>query len=268
MAPLIYPEPTWSNRFGSVVRTLQVIAIAGAIGAVGGGVAVIALVGAGSSQRHITVLKASTADDAPAQPAKAAPAVQPPQPPAAAAAPQPKASQPKASQPKAVAPARAAPPVVPAPTKAAEASPQQSATVPEPSAKAAAGEQHPVQQATANPPADANVYNRVEPEQTAVKTHASRSRPKVSRRTRAAERGRAASPVQRDYDGRTAQRSEPYPRGRRYADEPGGAYAGDRYSYRDYDAPRRVVRIPPPMGGGYYFGSGGGIFDRGGNWGD
>ena len=31
MAPLIYPEPTWSNRFGRVVRTVQIVAIAGAI---------------------------------------------------------------------------------------------------------------------------------------------------------------------------------------------------------------------------------------------
>lgn len=176
MAPLIYPEPTWSNRFGRVVRTLQVVAVAGAIGAVGGGVAVMALVGGGSAPRHPTAFKLSTADNGGAAPAIAAPAA--PQPNAAAAAVR----------------------IAPAASAAADAGAQQAPAVAQPASNAAAAEQHPVEQAAA--PADssagANVYNRVEPEQNAAPAHAPRARAKVTRRTRNAERSRVPYPDERN----------------------------------------------------------------------
>lgn len=228
MAPLIYPEPTWSNRFGRVIRTLQIVAVAGAIGAVGGGVAVMSLAGGGSSSRPPTALKVSAAEntepaavhDAGAHPASAAPAV--PQVDASAAA-------------------TAAP-------AAAEASPQQSPAAAAPASNVAATEQQPVQEAAApaNSSAGTQVYNRVEPEQNAAPAHAPRPRAKATRHIKKAERSR--------------QRGAPYPvEGSRYSDERGGPYAGERYSYRDYER---------PVGRGYYFGGGGGVFYNRGGWGD
>src|SRR6185312_524729 len=256
MAPLIYPEPTWSNRFGRVVRTVQIVAIAGAIGAVGGGIAVTSLVGTGNSSRPPTALKI-TADNSGAPAVGAAPAA--PQP-AAAAAP-------------VEAAARAAAPPAPA---GAQAGPQQAPQSPapaEPSSTAAATDQHPVEEAAvpAGSAPGTQVYNRAEPEQKAAPAHA-RARPKPTRRIRNAERGRreqnAPYPADRNasysYD-----RGAPYPadRGARYSDGRDGPYSGERYSYRDYDRPP-VVRGPPPaMRGGYYAGGGGMFYDRGG-WGD
>jgi type IV secretory pathway VirB10-like protein len=256
MAPLIYPEPTWSNRFGRFVRTLQLVAVAGAIGAVGGGVAVMTLVGNGNSPHPPTVLKASTTDNGSAQPA--APAA--PQPNAAAAG--------------GAAPAAAPPP----PPASADPSPQLSPATAEPSSTAAATEQHPIQEAaeSAGSSPGTDVYNRVEPEQKAAPAHA-RVRPKATHRIKNAERRREQSaPSQADrnpsYSGYSAQRSVPYPaeRGTRYSNERGGpyySYSSERYSYRDYDSPP-VVRAPPLAGRGFFFGGGGGFYDRGGGWGD
>ena len=169
MAPLIYPEPTWSNRFGRVVRTLQVVAVAGAIGAVGGGVAVMALVGGGSSSRPPTALKVSTVDSAANHPGNAAPAA--PQPNAAAAAVQ----------------------IAPAASAAADVGGAQRApAAAEPSSNAAATEQQPVEQAAA--PADSSagthVYNRIEPEQNTAPAHAPHAHAKATHRIKNAERGR------------------------------------------------------------------------------
>ena len=250
MAPLIYPEPTWSNRFGRVVRTLQVVAVAGAIGAVGGGVAVMALVGGGSASRQPTALKVSTADHANGNAADSGAA-------AAPIAPQPDAGK---------GAAQAAPAVAPAAVAAAEAGTEQpSPGGAEPSSNAAANQQHPVEQAAA--PADSSaathVYNRVEPEQKTAPAHASPVRAKVPRRIKNAERdrGKRGAPYSADRDARySGQRGVPYP------DVRGGPYSGERYSYRDYDPPP-VVRAPPAGMRGYYFGGGGVFYDRGG-WGD
>jgi len=165
MAPLIYPEPTWSNRFGRVVRTLQVVAVAGAIGAVGGGVAVMALVGNGSAPRHATVLKASTDDNSAAHPLNAAPAGQ--QPNAAAAAVQ-------------IAPA------------ASEVGAQQAPAAGAPSSNDTATDQHPIEQAAvpADSAAGTPIYNRVDPEQKSAPAHAPRAHAKVTRRIKNAERDR------------------------------------------------------------------------------
>jgi hypothetical protein len=246
MAPLIYPEPTWSNRFGRVVRTVQVVAVAGAIGAVGGGVAVMALIGGGSAPRQATALnvsttyhaKAGTTDNAAAHPVSAAPAA--PQPNAAATA------------------AQVAPSVATAAPSAAQAAAQQSSAAAEPSADAAATAQHPVQQA-AEPVGSSpgtHLYNSIEPQQTAP-AHTARPRAKVTRRLKSAEHGRQ-------------ERGAPYAAERgRYSDERGGPYdSGRRYSYRDYDPPP-VVRAPPPAVRGYYFGGGrGGVYYDRGDWGD
>ncbi len=179
MAPLIYPEPTWSNGFGRVVRTLQIVAVAGAIGAVGGGVVVMALVGGGSSSRGPTALKVSTADsgkaampdNGAARPAGAAPAV---------------------SQPAAV---TGTAQITEAAAVAAEAGmPQQSPAAAEPVSRDAASEQHPVEQAAAPAESGAgtNVYNRVEPEEKTAPAHAPHARAKKTpHRTKSAERGRA-----------------------------------------------------------------------------
>ena len=259
MAPLIYPEPTWSNGFGRVVRTLQVVAIAGAIGAVGGGVAVMALVG-GHSSRHPTALivgstdqdqsgpksgpksgpadtgKTGTADDAAAHAASAA------------AAPHPNAAAPAA----------------------AEAS-KQSPAAAEPSSNVAAIEQHPDPQAAepASSSLGTPVYDHVEPDKN-VQAKPPRSRAKLTRRTKNAEHGRRerSAPYATDDNRYSDARGNPYPavRGGRYWDDRGGPYSGERYSYRDYDPPP-VVRAQPRVSRGYYFG-GGGFYDRGGGWGN
>lgn len=254
MAPLIYPEPTWSNRFGRFVRTLQVVAVAGAIGAVGGGVAVMTLVGGGNTPHQPTVLKASTADNGAAQPA--VPAA--PLPNAAAAAVQ-------------VAPAAAPPPA------SADPNPQRSPAITEASSTAAAIAQQPIQQAAA--PAGASpgtdIYNRVEPEQKATPVH-TRVRPKATHRIKSAERREKSAPAPADHNGwYSAQHSDGWPgdyaryssaqRRAPYGDG-GGSYTGQRYSYRDYDSPP-VLRAPPSAARGFYFG-GSGFYDRGGGWGN
>src|SRR5579862_1430166 len=45
MPTLIYPDVSWSGRFHRAMRTLQVVAIAGTVGAVGGGIGVLTLMG-------------------------------------------------------------------------------------------------------------------------------------------------------------------------------------------------------------------------------
>src|SRR5579859_5470689 len=169
MAPLIYPEGTWSNGFGRVVRTLQVVAIAGAIGAVGGGVAVVALVGGGSSHQA-KALKVSTADHGAVHPAGAAPPA--PQGNAAAAA---------VNGGNVTPTLKLAPTVASAAASAMNANAQQSPAGAEPASTAAASDstaaganQHPVQQAAE--PANAAgkpLYNRVEPAEN-TRAHATR----------------------------------------------------------------------------------------------
>lgn len=252
MAPLIYPEPTWSNRFGRVVRTLQVVAIAGAIGAVGGGVAVMSLVG--GSSRQPAALKVSSIDNA--KPAAANDAG------THAAAVAPAAPQPDAAAASQVAPAQAA---------AVEANPQQSPAAGGPLSADAANAQHPIQEAAEPDSASpgTQVYNRVEPEQKTVQAHAPRARAKVTRRTKTAEPGQRerSTPYSAESSRYFDQRNVPYPAARGgYASDWGGPYSGARYSYRTYDPPP-VVRAPPPAGRGFFFGGGGGFYDRGG-WGD
>jgi len=169
MAPFIYPEPTWSNRFGRVVRTLQVVAVAAAIGAVGGGVAVMALVGGGSSSRQPTALKVSTADNAANHPVDPVPA-----------APQPN-------------PAAAPVQIAPAASAAADVGGvQQAPAAADPSSNETVTAHQPVEQAAA--PADSSagthVYNRVEPEQNTAPAHAPRARAKATRHVKNAERSR------------------------------------------------------------------------------
>jgi hypothetical protein len=254
MSPLIYPEPTWSNRFGRVVRTLQIVAVAGAIGAVGGGVAVMALVGGGSSSRPPTALNVSTADHANINAAAKGAA-----PPARVA---PLAAQPDPAAGAAQGPPAAAPVAVAASDAGAE---QQSPAAAEPASNIAGVEQHPVQQAAVpvNSSAGTHLYNRVEPEQKAAPADTPRARAKVTRRIKNAEygRGERGAPYPADRDIRySAQRGVPYP------DQRGGPYSGERYSYRNYDPPP-VVRAPPAAPRGYYFGGGSVFYDRGG-WGN
>jgi hypothetical protein len=82
MPPIIYTDLSWSDRPRGWVRTLQVIAIAGMVGAVGGGAGALALVGmhAGlpyqqfrSDSRQASAHAASTQSAVAAQPQPATP---------------------------------------------------------------------------------------------------------------------------------------------------------------------------------------------------
>jgi hypothetical protein len=88
MPPIIYTDLSWSDRPRGWVRTLQVVAIAGMVGAVGGGAGALALVGmhAGlpyqqfrSDTRQASAHAASPQSAVAAQPQPATPA--PPSPP-------------------------------------------------------------------------------------------------------------------------------------------------------------------------------------------
>jgi hypothetical protein len=240
MAPLIYPEPTWSNGFGRVIRTLQVVAIAGAIGAVGGGVAVISLVG-GSSHRAAG-LRSSTTEQGRADTGKSGTAD------TAAGAATAAAAVP---QPNAAAPAQAAP--------AAQASPQHAPPAAEPSPHVAAIEQgadRPAEPASSAP--DTQVYNRAEPDKD-LQAHPSRARAKATRRTKFTERGR------RERTAPSSNDTSRYSDARRDSDAHRAPYPAERYSYYD---PPPMLRAPQQAPRGFYFGGGGGFYDRGGSWGD
>jgi hypothetical protein len=89
MPPVIYTDLSWSAQPRRWLRTLQVVAIAGAVGAVGGGVGALALMGlhVGSSQQQFSSSsrQASVKPAVPASPQSA---------PALAAQPQPATSAP------------------------------------------------------------------------------------------------------------------------------------------------------------------------------
>lgn len=59
MSPLLYPELAWPARFGRFVRTLQVVAIAGAVGAIAGGVSMLAVMDSGPPNKPVIVDAAS-----------------------------------------------------------------------------------------------------------------------------------------------------------------------------------------------------------------
>lgn len=99
MPPHSYPDLSWSGRVSGVMRTLQVVAIALTVGAIGGGIGVLALMGLpGGSPRqpiHADAAKPRTAPSqsatqvqsappalaqAPKPPQQVAPAAQPTQP--------------------------------------------------------------------------------------------------------------------------------------------------------------------------------------------
>lgn len=140
MPSLLYPESAWPVRFGRFVRALQIVAIAGTVGAVGGGVAVLAVMGSGPPHRPTIVgaegdgaAKALTATkavgDPKGSPQSSGPAAAPPAPAAASPAPaasppgsgtpQPSqlaaaAAEPAAAEPAAAAPRNAEPAAAPA----------------------------------------------------------------------------------------------------------------------------------------------------------
>lgn len=72
MASLIYPDLSWSGRFARFVRTLQVVAIAGTVGIVAGGLAVLAVVRPPASPPLHSAIPAANAPVAKAQPPAAA----------------------------------------------------------------------------------------------------------------------------------------------------------------------------------------------------
>jgi hypothetical protein len=174
---------SWSGGFSRFVRTLRLVAIAGIIGAAGGGLGVLAITGAGSPRQDVFAEPANIPANAATHPVSSEPsrpkAAAPPNAPAVAAL---------ASEP--VSPSFAAPAEAPvhsaeAPTRVAEA-PTHVAEAPAHSAHAA------TRAAQGNEPALGHVYDRAEPARSGADTaHPSslaRARARIHARRRSAAR--------------------------------------------------------------------------------
>jgi hypothetical protein len=236
MPSLLYPESAWPARFGRFVRALQIVAIAGTIGAVGGGAAVLAVMGSGPP--HKLAIVGPDSDDA-AKAVNATKAV-------GDAQGSPQSSGPAVALP---APAASPAPVVAPPASGTPRPAQLAAAAAEPAAAA------PQNSGPAAAPAASEIDNRAK---TAERVHArsAKLRAKENRRQRSVASRYARERDWRNYD--------PYQQGERGTPERGfdsgafqrrvetGANARRGYSYYD-SAPRT----------GYW--GGGSMF--GGNWG-
>jgi len=241
MASLLYPESAWPVRFGRFVRALQIVAIAGIIGAVGGGAAVLAVMGSGPP--HKLAIVGDDSDNAAVNTTKAVGAAQR----------SPRSSGPAVASP---APAAASPaPVVALPASGTAQPAQLAAAAAEPGAAA------PQNSGPAAAPAASETDNRAK---AAERVHAR------SAKLRARENHRQrslASRYAREHDWRNY---DAYRQGERGTPERGldsgafqrrvatGANARGGYSYYD-SAPRTGY-----WGGGAMFGSNWG----GGGWGN
>jgi hypothetical protein len=216
MPSLLYPESAWPIRLGRFVRALQMVAIAATVGAVGGGVAVLAVMGSGPP--HKPAIVGAGGDNA----AKALSAV------AGAPRSPPRSSAPAAVRtgPAAGSPAPAAPPAVsdtPQPSQlAAAAAEPAAADAPQGTGPAAA-------------PAASEVNNRAKPAEHSVHARSAKLRAREIHRQRstaaryarqhdwhhnydsyraverdAAERGIESGPFQRRIETGAIQRSYPY----------------------------------------------------------
>jgi hypothetical protein len=178
MQPLLYPELAWPARFGRFVRTLQIVAIAGATGAVVGGVGIFAFMGSAPPHKPAIV---GTAGDGAAPALDAAKVVGDPH------------GSPQPAAPAVASPAPAAPPVsgAPQPVQPA-ATPPASGTAQQPQLAAAAPQ--------AAEPAGSGLYNRIEPAPAEHSVHSrnAKLRAKDSRRSRSVASRYARD--QRGYD--------------------------------------------------------------------
>jgi hypothetical protein len=241
MAPLLYPELPWPSRFGRFIGILQVVAIAGAIGAVAGSAAMLALVGNGPPPKPIivgaggdnggkTFDAAKAAGNANGASQSAAPAVASPAPPAGSAL----SGVPQSPQPAAAPPAAGTAQL-----------PQFAAATPQITGPAGA-------------PAASKLYNRVEPAEHAAHARSAKLRAKENRRPKS-----LASRYARDRDRHGYESygwGGPYQRG---ASQRGiDAGVTPRSGYRYYNAAPRSSY----WGGGAPFGGWGGGW--GGSWGN
>jgi hypothetical protein len=238
MAPLLYPELAWPTRFGRFIRTLQIVAIAGAIGAVAGSAAMLALVDNGPPPKPVIVGaggdnggKAFNTAKAVGNPngasQSAAPAVASPAPPAGS----PLSAVPQSPQPAAAPPAAGTP-----------RPPQFAAAAPEITGPAGA-------------PAAARLYNRIEPAEHSVHSRSAKLRAKENRRPKSLASRYARN---RDRHGYVSYGpSRPYRRGASEREIDAGATPRGGYPYYNA-APRSSY-----WGGGAPFGGG-----WGGSWGN
>jgi hypothetical protein len=254
MSPLLYPELAWPARFGRFVRTLQVVAIAGAVGAIAGGVSMLAVMDSGPPNKPIIVDAASAngarapsaarvvgdAHGSPQPPAAPAPAAAPPMPaaPHGSGTPQPAAAPPASStpQPPQFA-AAAAPPVATAPQMTGPAG--------------------------APAPAASGLYNRVAPAEHWVHSRSARLRARENRRSRSMAWRYARQHDRRNYD--TYGSSQQYgPSGRSAAERDVEAGAASRSGYPYYySSPRNSY-----WGNSSGASSWGGGSTFGGDWGN
>lgn len=210
MSALLSPELAWPARFGRFVRTLQVVVVSGAIGAVAGGAGILALmgrepphkpaiVGAGGDNAEKALNAAKVVRDAFGSAPSPAPAIAPPAAPAAqpgSGTPQPAAAPPASRAPQ-------SPQFAAAAASAAAAAPQ---------------------------PAASELYNRVEPADHSVHARSSKLRAKENKENRRAKSLASRYARERDRRGYEPRGYEPYGPSERYSDD----YAAPRY----YSAPR------------------------------
>jgi hypothetical protein len=243
MPSLLYPESAWPVRFGRFVRALQMVAIAAAVGAVGGGVAVLAVMGSGPPHKPTIVgaegdnaAKAFTATkavgNAKGSPQSSRPAVALPAP--AAASPAPAASRPASGTPQ--------------PSQLAAAAAEGAAAAPQSAEPAAA-------------PAASEPDNRAKPAERSVHSRSARLRAREARENRRARSVASRNPQERDW-----RNYDSYRQSQRAVAERGfqtGAMQRGVYPYYD-SAPRADY-----WGGGQTFGGrwGNGGWNNG-SWGN
>ncbi len=184
MSPLLYPELAWPARFGRFVRTLQVVAIAGAAGAIAGGVSMLGVMDSGRPNKPIIV------DAASANGAKA--------PSAAKMVGDAHGSPQSPVTPAAASPVPVAPPASGSPQPAAAPPASRSPQPPQFAAAAAPPAGGP--QITGPAPAASGLYNRVEPTGHSVHSRAARLRAKENRRSRSMAWRYAREHDRRSYD--------------------------------------------------------------------
>lgn len=216
MPSLLYAESAWPIRFGRFVRALQMVAIAATVGAVGGGVAVLAVMGSGPP--HKPAIVGAEGDNA----AKALSAV------GDAARPTPRSSAPAATRTGPAAGSRA--PVTPPPAPDSPQPSQLAAAAAEPAAADAPQDTGP-----AAAPAASEVNTHAKPAEHSAHWRSAKLRARENHRQRntaaryarehnwhnnydsyrpgerdAAERGIESGPFQRRVETGAIQRSYPY----------------------------------------------------------
>jgi translation initiation factor IF-2 len=227
MSPLLYPESAWPARFGRFVRTLQVVAIAGAVGAIAGGVSMLAVMDSGPPNKPIIVDAASANGATAGRAAKVVgDAHGSPQSPAAPAAASPVPAAP---------PGLGTPQPAAAPPASGTPQPSQFAAAAAPPAAAAPQMTAP---AGAPAPAASGLYNRVAPAEHSVHARSARLRARENRRSRSMASRYARERDRRSYDAYgLSQPYGPSERGAAERDVEAGAVPRSNYPYY-YASPR------------------------------